>query len=371
MSLRLFLLLVCLLPAVSGFPARIFADEAWYEANSIGTPRRPIEFRERKGLEYVLRVDSLGEKEKRTLFDVDGAEVRRWELLYTEGYLEEETVYIDGVKDSQTVYYPSGLVKEEALFTNGKEDGRFLFVYPGTTDDMLPDRNMAPVSVSFSRPDTVGFQDKYQYLPSGDFRGLKRIYEDGVIYSSVFTTERSILREEWHSFGSLEILFRYDRRGNVRLAEEYRNAVLVERSEFRYDTETPFRLRGKKTRDPATGGEVLSEYGDDGKPLRESVFEDGVRTSVTLFTYTDDLLARKERRRRGSREEWEYFYDEDKKLVRENYLRGGVMELIQYYEPEPDYTRIEEYYKKGEFFLRLYYKDGEEVKRDIEGEESP
>jgi antitoxin component YwqK of YwqJK toxin-antitoxin module len=367
MRLRLFFLIACVCLSA----ARIFADDAWYESNSIGTPRRSIELYEGKGLEYVLHVNSRGDEETRTLFDADGVEVRRRELLYADGYLEEETVYIDGVKDSLTVYYPSGLVKEEALFTNGREDGRFLFVYPETDDRPFPDRRMAPLSVSFSRPDTVGFQDEYQYLPSGDFRGLKRIYTDGVIYSSVFTTEKSVLREEWHSFGSLEILFRYDRRGNVRFAEEYRNAVLVERSEFRYDAETPFRLREKSTRNSATGGEVLLEYGEDGKPLRESVFEDGVRTGLTLFTYEDSLLVRKERRRRDGREEWEYFYDADKKLLRENYLRGGVMELIQYYEPEPDYTRIEEYYKKGEFFLRLYYKDGEEIKRDIAGEENP
>ncbi|MDR1933168.1 MAG: hypothetical protein LBQ57_10160 [Spirochaetales bacterium] len=360
MKLLFFFLIVCLPPA------RIFADEAWYESNSIGSPLRPVEAWETGGLEYTLHTKSQDGKQTRTLFDAEEAEVRRWERLYAEaGFLEEETVYIEGVPDSRTLYYPSGLVKEEVLFTDGREDGRFLFAYPAGE----PDKKAPPFSVSFLRPDDGGFRDEYQYLPSGDFRGIKRIYEDGAVYTSVFTTEKSVLREEWHSFGNLEILFRYDKQGNLRSSEEYRDGVLVERSGFRYDTEESFRLREKITWDIATGGEIRLEYGEDGNPLRESLFEEGSRVSVTLFTYKDNLLVRKEKRQRSGREEWVYLHDEDKKIVREDYLRDGETETILFYDPQPEYTRVEEYYRNGELFLRLYFSDGEEVKREIAGEE--
>jgi antitoxin component YwqK of YwqJK toxin-antitoxin module len=361
MKFRL-LFLVCLLPA------RLFAADAWYESNSIGVLLRPVEKTESGALEYVLHISRQDEKETRTLFDADGKQTRRWERLYAEeGFPVEETVYIEDALDSRTLYYPSGLVKEEILFTNGEEDGRFLFTY--SQQDEEPDRSATPFSVSFLRPSTVGFRDEYQYLPSGDFRGIKRIYEDGVVYTAMFTTEKSILRKEWHSFGNVQILFRYDRRGNLSSSEEYRDAVLVERAEFRYDTESPFRLREKITYD-TTGGEVRLEYGEDGNPLRESVFEDGARTIVTLLTYENNLLVRKRSRHRGGREEWIYTHDEDKKLVQENYLRDGETEMILYYDPQPEYTRIEEYYRNGEIFLRLYFRDNEETGREIVGEDS-
>jgi antitoxin component YwqK of YwqJK toxin-antitoxin module len=369
-------------------------EDAWYKSNSIGTLIESINDTDTNGLEYVLHVRTDGEQETRTLFDVDGLEVRRWERLYSEtGFLEEEAVFVEEVKDSLTTYYPSGLVREEVLFTNGRESGRFLFDYPSRESPLTESqgeadaqtssssassmgyKKMAPLSVSFSRPTAAGFRDEYQYLPSGDFRGIKRIYDDGAVYASVFNLDKGILREEWHSFGDMEILFHYDKRGNVLYTEEYRASVLEERSDFRYDTEAPFRLREKTTRDAATGREVLLEYGDDGNPLRESVLEGGSRVSVTRFTYKDNLLIRKETRQRNGQEEWEYFYDEDKDLVRENYLREGKMTMVRYYEPEApegteeEYSRIDEYFRNEEMFLRLYFKDGEEVKREIPGEE--
>jgi antitoxin component YwqK of YwqJK toxin-antitoxin module len=372
-------------------------EKAWYTSNSIGTLLQPINdpgaFAD-GGIEYVLSVSGKDGREIRTLFDKDGKEVRRWERRYSEtGSLEEETVFVEGAKDSLTFYYPSGLVKEEVLFTNDQEDGRFLFSYAGyagapdesaqaegaitPAKDYTKDyKKSAPLSVSFLRPqETGGFRDEYQYLPSGDFRGIKRIYDDGAVYTSIFNLDNGILRDEWHSFGGLEILFHYDKRGNALYSEEYRDSVLVERSDFRYDMESPFRLREKRIRDAASGRETVLEYGEDGNPARESILEGGVGIEVTLFTYSGNFLVRKEIRRRTNYEEWEYFYNDDKDLVREHQLRGGEMYMSRVYDPqaaggEEEYSRIDEYFRNGEVFLRLYFKDGEEVKREIPGEDN-
>ncbi|MCL1817657.1 MAG: hypothetical protein FWG35_01915 [Spirochaetaceae bacterium] len=346
-------------------PRGLFAEELWYEANSLGTPLRLLEPEEAPGGDYTLSVRTDGAREVRRLFDSEQKETRRWERLYAEtGSLAEETVFIDGARDSRTLYHPSGLVKEEIIFKDGKEDGRFLFRYPPEEPGAKP----PPLMVSFSRPE-AGFRDEYSYLPSGGFRGVKRIYDDGEVYSSVFESRGGILFAEWHSFGKLELLFRYDARGSLSYTEEYRGGVLVERTAFRYDSEAPFRLRERTTRDAATGRQTLREYADDGFPRQESVFENGSRVEQTSFTHTDGLLVRKERRHRRGREEWAYFYDEEKTLARENYSRDGELEKIVYHETGEDYTLIEEYYRKGEVFLRLYFKDGEEVRRHIAAED--
>jgi antitoxin component YwqK of YwqJK toxin-antitoxin module len=355
------LLAACFLPA----------DEAWYESNSIGSALRPIEAGENADSGYVLFTQSVDGEETRRLFDSDKKEVRRWERRYTEtGLLEEERVFEDGVEDSLTRYYPSGLVKEEVLFKDGREEGRFIFTYPG--EEPSPGAGSlktAPHSVVFSRPET-DFRDEYRYLPSGEFRGVKRIYADGQEYSSVFVATGGILFEEWHCFDALEILFRYDTRGRLRYTEEYRGGVLVERGGFRYDeSQNPFRIREKTTWRIGEGRRIRQEYGDEGLLLRESVFEEGARVAVTLFTYEEKLMKRREKRERRGREEWEYFYNEDKDLVRENYSRDGELQKILYHDPDPEHSRVEEYYRDGELFLRLYFRDGEIVERQISGED--
>jgi antitoxin component YwqK of YwqJK toxin-antitoxin module len=386
--------LLCVLFLLVRFPlAAQVREDAWYRSNSIGTPLESINapgaFAD-TGLEYVLHISGgeaggEGEKETRTLFDADGTELRRWERLYSQtGAIEEETVFVEGVKDSHSFYYPSGLVKEEVLFTNGKEDGRFLFSYPerAGADGRAEEggaspggyKELAPLSVSFSRPQAEGFRDEYQYLPSGDFRGIKRIYDDGAAYVSVFNLDHGILRDDWHSFGALEILFHYDKRGNALYTEEYRDSVLVERADFRYDTQSPFRLKERRTRDAASGRQTVLEYGEDGNPARESVLEGGIAVEVTLFTYSGNLLARKETRRRTGSEEWEFFYNDDKDLVKEQYFRGGRLYMSRSYDPqagEEEYSRVEEYFRDGEVFLRLYFKDGEEAKRELPGGDAP
>jgi antitoxin component YwqK of YwqJK toxin-antitoxin module len=386
---------------------RAAGEEAWYKSNSIGTPLESIDASDGfdaadapgafadAGFEYVLRVSGEdpggegGKKETRTLFGKEGTETRRWERLYSQtGSLEEETVFVEGAKDSLAFYYPSGLVKEEVLFTNGREDGRFVFNYPerGGADgipeevgDSAPGggyKKLAPLSVSFSRPQAGGFRDEYQYLPSGDFRGIKRVYDDGAVYTSIFNLEHGILRDEWHSFGALEILFHYDKRGNALYTEEYRDSVLVERGDFRYDTQSPFRLRQRRTRDAASGRETVLDYGEDGNPAKESVLDGGIGLEVTFFAHSGNLLVRKETRRRTEHEEWEYFYNDDKDLVREHYFRGGKMYMSRTHDPQApaggeEYSRIDEYFRDGEVFLRLYFRDGEEVKREIPGGDAP
>ncbi|MDR2370393.1 MAG: hypothetical protein LBD71_02835 [Treponema sp.] len=360
--------LVCLL----GLAARAFCAETWYESNSLGTPLREIASGERRGLEYTLKVDIEGAREIRTLFSLEEeGEIRRWERLRSEsGFLEEETLYKDRVIDSVTSFYPTGQIKSETLFVDGKEDGHFFFDYAAASGDS----SGVPLKVTFSRARTEengGFRDEYLYLPSGDFHGVKRVYDDGSVYTSIFTSDRGNPREEWHSFGGLEIIFRYDNRGSVLYQEEYRDSVLVERVDFRYDTEAPFRLTEMSAKDADSGGEVLTEYAPDGHPWRETVFENGIRVSLSYFTYKDNLLVRKERRTRLSREEWTYIHDEDENLKQENYLRNGELEMIQFYDPEPDYSRIEEYYREGEVFFRLYIKDGKQVKLEFPGTVPP
>jgi hypothetical protein len=278
--------LACLL----GLAARTLCAEAWYESNSLGIPLREIAPGERSGLEYTLRVDTAELRETRTLFSEEEGEIRRWERRRSEsGFLEEETLYKDGVKDSVTAFSPTGQIKSEILFIDGKEDGRFLFDYAVPPSGEISAG--VPLKVTFSRTEgNAGFRDEYLYLPSGDFRGVKRVYGDGSVYTSIFTSDRGTPREEWHSFGGLEIIFRYDNRGSVLYQEEYRDSVLVERVDFRYDAETHVEVKGLSMRFPisvitsAINSSITPEliYG-----MYVNLFPSYI---IWVFPETDDML---------------------------------------------------------------------------------
>ncbi|MDR2588979.1 MAG: hypothetical protein LBC67_06085 [Spirochaetales bacterium] len=338
--------------------------ENWYQSNSSGLLVKPINPEEKSDYEYSLAIETLGNREKRTLFSREDGEVRRWERLYSEeGTLLEESLYREGEKDSQTLYYPNGLVQEEALFSGGKEDGRFRFEY----------KLREPRQITFTRGEAAqrggqDYREEYLYLPSGEFRGVKRRYADGALYTAIYTFVGGIIREEWHSFEKLEFMFRYDKRGNVLMQEEYRDNVLVEKVDFRYHENSPDALREKHSL--AGERQTRLAYSPEGEIQREDIFENSLQVEQTLFTYTDGKITRKERHLREGTEEWTYTYDIDKKLKQEEYLVNQEKKLIKLYDPSPEYSRIEEHYRTGKVFLRLYFKDGELVKREFPEEEA-
>jgi hypothetical protein len=43
------------------------------------------------------------------------------------------------------------------------------------------------------------------------------------------------------------------------------------------------------------------------------------------------------------------------------------LKKVVQYDPSPEYSRIEEFYRNGLVFLRVYYRDGEQVRRELAG----
>jgi antitoxin component YwqK of YwqJK toxin-antitoxin module len=333
------------------------AEETWFASNPVGMQVKPINREQREEFGHYLSLEKSETREVRRLFARDEGEIRRWErALSPEGRVQEETEYRNGEKKSVKRFFPAGLIRQEILFSGGAEDGSFMYDYS----------EGRPAAVTFLRAgNSEPYQDVFQYYPSGEFRGIKRVYADGKTYQSLFSSFKGLPREEWHSFSEVSIFFRYDSVGNLALQEEKREGVLTERVEFFYSTEGPSRLRERRSRDFLADRETLLRYDPDGHPREEVRFERGARISVTRFEYQDNLLFRKERRRREGRELWEYQYDEGKEPTNEYYYVNGDLKRTILHTSGEDYSTIEEYYKGGSVFLRLYYKDGEEIKGEV------
>jgi antitoxin component YwqK of YwqJK toxin-antitoxin module len=350
--LFVFILFVGFLPA-RGLAAQV----TWFASNPVGMPVKPITREQREEFDHYLSLEKSEAREIRRLFSREEGEVRRWErTLSPEGRIQEETEYREGEKKSVKRFFPTGLIREEALFSDGKQDGSFVYDYS----------EGRPGGVTFLRAETAEpYRDVFHYYPSGEFRGITRTYEDGKTYESRFSFFKGLPREEWHSFSAIDIFFRYDNSGNLVLQEEKRNGALTERIEFSYGTVKPVRLLERRTKELLTDRETHLRYDPDGHPREEVLFERGARIGVVRFEYRDNLLMRKEIRRRDGRELWEYRYDETKEPADEYYYVNGELRRTTRYPRGEEFTSIEEHYKGASVFLRLYFKDGEEIKGEV------
>jgi len=335
--------------------------ESWFSSNPIGMPKAAITREERPEHEYALSIEVTAQGEVRRLFSRDeNAEVKRWErVLGPDSNLVKEREFRKGEIFSEKEYLPGGLPKLEILYKEGKEDLRIRFEYG----------EGKPARLVFERPEGSGsYKDEYQYLPSGEWRGVTRTYDDGTIYRSVFSIQDGSPLDEWHSFGGMDILFRYDGRGNVLRQEERREGALTESVDFSYEDEPPFRIRERKSRDFLRDRETLVRYGEDGHPWLETTSERGVRLFIVRYSYRDERLVKKEKRSKDARESWEYLYEEKGGLREESYSVNDVLKRKTRYPEkgaEGGYSSVEDYYKEGEVFLRIYYRDGREVKSEV------
>ena len=309
--------------------------------------------------------DEGRDREVRRLFSKDEKdEVKSWERPPGTGRKPETGAgnTAGGSFSRKRTYLPNGLLKTESLYKQGKEDLRIGFEYAAGK----------PARLSYERPEGTGgsYKDEYQFLPSGGFRGLTRTYEDGKVYRSVFSLQDGMPLEEWHSFGDLAILFSYDGRGNLLRQEERREETLTELAEYHYDDKAPSRLRERKTRDYVLDRETLVLYDEEGHPKTETLSEKGIRLSVVRFSYENDRLVKKEKRGKDSRELWDYAYDEKGEMTDEAYSVNGTLKRKTKYPKKgegvsEDYSSVEEFFKDDKVFLRLYYKDGQEVKSEV------
>jgi|GEM_PF-1187291 len=350
---------LCLLAAACA-SAPIFPQTLRYASNSAGMALgEPLEPDRPSGAGFTLSVESSPGEEVRRLRDARGVEVKRWERVFSPtGELTEETVRDGEEIDAVRRYFASGLLKEELVYREGRPVGRFLFEYGENR----------PGAVRFSRPDGEdGYRDDYLFLPTGEFRGVQRHFADGKIYTSLFTTLEGLPWEEWHSYQGTEIFFRYDRRGGLLFQEERRDGKIRERVDFLYAPDPPHRLTERVARDLSADRETRLLYDREGRPERETLLERGERVAVTLFTYREGRLARKERRHRGGVQLWEYRHDDRGNLTAEYYTRNRELKKAVLYNPPPDRSRVEEFYKEGQVFLRVHYRDGEETRREPVG----
>ncbi len=337
------------------------SGESWFSSNPIGMPKAAIAREDRAKHEYTLSIEGTATGEVRRLFSRDEeAEVKRWERVLAPGSgLVKEKEFRNGEIFSEKEYLAGGIPKLEILYKEGKEDLRIRFEY----------REGKPVRLVFERPEGSGsYKDEYLYLPSGEFRGVTRTYEDGTTYRSVFSMRNGSPLEEWHSFGGMDILFRYDGHGNVLGQEERRDGALTESVDYFYEDKPPFRIRERKSRDLLRDRETVVQYGEDGHPKLETTSERGMRLFAVRYSYRDDRLVKKEKRSKDTREYWEYEYDDRGELREESYSVNGVLKRKTAYpakDAEGGYSSVEEYYKEGEVFLRIHYRDGKEAKSEV------
>lgn len=112
---------------------------------------------------------------------------------------------------------------------------------------------------------------------------------------------------------------------------------------------------------------VVTRYDESGDPAEEEAWEAGRLVSTTYRSYGEEgeLLGIRVTGRQAR--EIRYEYDEEGTLVSERELREGVVHRsVEYGEDE----RVETRYRRGEAFLRVYYRGDERVREELlrEGE---
>ncbi|MFW6215023.1 MAG: hypothetical protein ACOC45_03665 [Alkalispirochaetaceae bacterium] len=208
---------------------------------------------------------------------------------------------------------------------------------------------------------------QYRYDRTGRLRGIevdgldgRSRFSTGLAPEGSGTSGETLFRAEDES----RTVYRYDEAGRLATASSYRSGELIERLTNTWEEE---RLAMRVREYPRERRRVVTRYDESGDPAEEEAWEAGRLVSTTYRSYGEEgeLLGIRVTGRQAR--EIRYEYDEEGTLVSERELREGVVHRsVEYGEDE----RVETRYRRGEAFLRVYYRGDERVREELlrEGE---
>jgi antitoxin component YwqK of YwqJK toxin-antitoxin module len=188
-----------------------------------------------------------------------------------------------------------------------------------------------------------------------------RVYPEGGQRRSEYTFQNGALLQEWHGDDGSGILVRYGSKGRESARESWEGELLVTRQSYQYRDSGVLERSVIVNYEDDTRIEI--SYNDDGQPIREEHRSGGELVATTEFAYEKGLLALRREDTEAGIVERRYEYDEDGEISQEELYRDGrIVTRITY--PEPGQT-VEERFRDGEPFLRIYFRDGRRVREEV------
>lgn len=346
------ILLTWILLAASILPAQEGREEAsqYYKSNELGMALEEIGWYRRDEFPYILAVAKEAGRETRTLLH-NGSQIRRWEISE-----REERIYGQSALEQLRRYDSLGRLAEEQSFVEGTLERRILFYYNGQ---------------KLQRTETFGsggqllYRDLYRLSQDGQLRRVTR--EQGIRQDdqelSLSGGGGSIAEERFGNHRDRRTN-RYDPVGRL-VQQEYRiDGRLIRQEHFQYRDESQV-LLSSQLEEPPLQRLVRRSYDEEGRIISILVMEQGEEREQT--THRRDSRGRiVETHKRGARgiENWRFEYGPEDNKTREEYRLRGALERITLYQDQEG-SRLEELYRGGRLFMRVYYEGEQKVKEEF------
>jgi hypothetical protein len=324
----------------------------YYTSNDSGMALEEIGWYRREEFPYLLVVQKEDQGEKRTLLH-RGEEIRRWEI----GPLEER-VYDGGVIRERLRYDQTGRLTEEQFFQDGEPSRRKVFHYRGT---------ILALTETFDSKGELLFRDVYYLSPEGELRRVSREErERQTTQELALSGGGGNLAEERYGNARDRKVNRYDPEGRLIVWERWSQGELIERERFEYRGDGGALVSSRLER-LQLQRTIRRSYDEQGRLIRSVVEQEGEEIEQT-FHLRDEKGRIVETTKRSSRglEHWLFDYGPEDTLRREEYrIRGALERITTYTTDSGESSRIEELYREGQIFMRIYFGAEEKVKEEF------
>jgi hypothetical protein len=324
----------------------------YYTSNDSGMALEEIGWYRREEFPYLLVVQKEDQGEKRTLLH-RGEEIRRWEI----GPLEER-VYDGGVIQERLLYDQTGRLTEEQFFQDGEPSRRKVFHYRGT---------ILALTETFDSKGELLFRDVYYLSPKGELRRVSREErERQTTQELALSGGGGNLAEERYGNARDRKVNRFDPEGRLIVWERWSQGELIERERFEYRGDGGALVSSRLER-LQLQRTIRRSYDEQGRLIRSVVEQEGEEIEQT-FHLRDEKGRIVETTKRSSRglEHWLFDYGPEDTLRREEYrIRGALERITTYTTDSGESSRIEELYREGQIFMRIYFGAEEKVKEEF------
>jgi YD repeat-containing protein len=287
----------------------------------------------------------------------DGRPVTTWlRTLDSSGQVSREAVEEDG------------RILEERLFSPGQQlDLERFFLSNGSIEEIRYVRDGRRIISSTQFKDGSEASTRYYlYYPDGSLAGVRE-QTTSRLMSTGMERPRSGQTSSWVGTPEGLILSVYDNSGRLVQSRNYKGAVLVSTEERTWRDGKLVSISTEKHED---GTRVVLSYDEAGRV--GSRIESRGTEILAFFEFEydqNDRLVRENRETAGKIETLEYVYNSEGRLLSETIALNGLLTLSRTYS-DPD-EMIEEYYDKGRMFARVLYKGGRKVKETILSDGKP
>ncbi|GEM_PF-1565220 len=333
-------------------------EKRYYRSNEFGMKLEPIGWYRSDDYRFVLieskKIENGAAKIEIKLLD-DGKEVKEWvRTLDKSGTVKREKYLEKGIIVRETLFLSDGRISEERDYVDGKPDIRILFTYYG--------RRLRKKMYYDSKGNHL-YDDIFSLNDNGSLRYVVRKDEREVKASSMYVQSTDGITDDVQYYQGTKVVSHYDRTGRLLRKDRFKGGKIVESNTYVYNAETG-RISSEKILHYDEGTTEEKEFNKDGQLISRVVLQKEIEIIRESITWENGLMAGKVvHSKENGIEEYKYFYDSKGKLERENYYHRGKLEKSTRYTGENE--RVESLYRKGEIFMKVYYRGEERVKEEV------